>query len=354
MLFQDKRLAGITGVRWSAGPKKWADSDEVRTVSYRRSKKKIRTVQSEQKKRKIEAKSQLLQSKACAPSLPGKQLRLWKKTMKGSLTVEAAICLPIVLFLCVLLLQPLQAMGEQRQLQNRMEAVAKDAALAAYTGTLAAEQRNPDIADGGEGQAVMDALAGGAIRAQVLTGKTEKALKNVRFTTLKLPQEETDGMVQLELDYDLKLPFSLFRLPAVHMSSVVSRRAWIGSAGGRGRARYGQGSHSDGFDLDEAGNRLVYVGKGGSRYHKDRHCHYIDNQMKPVPAESVKTLKNSAGRHYQACASCKPGHTGTVYIFPEGTSYHAGQDCKAIGSYAQVYKLEEVAYLGPCSYCSKG
>lgn len=346
---------GKVAERMAKRPSKRIYAARRDSAAYRENRKQIRTAQSETKEKHVTDNRHAIPEQACVPSFSGKW-GAWLNAYEfgASLTVEAAICLPLVLFLCVLLLQPLRAMGEQRQLQNRMEAAAKDTALAAYIATLSPEQKNPDLKESQRtGKPLLQAVGAGAVTARVLAGHSENALKNLHFTQLKLPQEKEDEMIQLELSYELKLPFSLFRLPPVRMTSVVNRRAWVGAAGGRGRALYGIENRADGFGMDGAGNQLVYVGRNGTRYHRDRHCHYIDNQMQAVPGETIEAQRNASGGKYHPCASCKPAQKGMVYIFSDGTSYHRTQDCKAVGSYAQVYRLEEVAYLGPCSYCSR-
>ena len=291
--------------------------------------------------------------------------------LSGSLTVEAALCLPLLLFSCFLLLTPCRVMEERRQLQNRMEAVAKDAAMAAYVvGTASALLEEKNGTEHGMSEEWLKPVSEAAAAVRILAGTQAKHLKRMRFELLEFPDfasqeekavsegteiaEQADSMIRMTLACEMHMPFPVFRLPAVKLTSVVNRRAWIGAKGGRGRFRFGEEGKQDGFDVDDAGNKLVYVGKNGTRYHIDRHCHYIDNRMRPVDGTSIDALRNSYGGRYHACVTCKPGKSGIVYIFESGSSYHADTSCRAISSSASIYKIEEVAHLGPCSYCSKG
>lgn len=46
--------------------------------------------------------------------------------------------------------------------------------------------------------------------------------------------------------------------------------------------------------------------------------------------------------------------TGTVYIMPNGSSYHTRMDCSSVVSYVREVPLREVKHLGACSYCGEG
>lgn len=226
-----------------------------------------------------------------------------------SLTVEAALCLPLFLFTALMLLAPMKMLDSRRQLQNTMEAAAKDMALAAYVENLmeeggeglinragAAGDALSDIAGG-----ITDGLNTGFTAARVLASLDQKLYQNPYFETCDILK---DDMIEMELHYELRLPFEIFGIDGIPMSSVVHRRAWTGSEGGRGAENYGAGggaeTPADGFDRDEDGDRVVYVGKTSTVYHKDRHCHYLDNVLQKVPGETVGELRNASGGKYHA------------------------------------------------------
>lgn len=299
--------------------------------------------------------------------------------LSGSLTVEAALCLPILLFSVYFLMAPLHVMETQRKLQNVMEASAKDMAQAAYLSRQADHLLKESVRKEASIETLIKAAGTGAVRAKILhAASADGVLEQPRFVNKKIldfaagqengsetgiaaaaediygdrsEKEENNEMIQMELRYNVRFPIPVFQMKPVSLSSVVSRRAWVGAKGGRGRYQYGQQA-ADGWDRDAEGKIIVYVGKNGTRYHKERNCHYIYNKLQAVSGSKIDSMHNSSGARYQPCISCKPSKKGMVYIFEEGKSYHAGADCKAIGSYAKAVRLEEAENLGPCSYCS--
>ncbi|MDO4266478.1 MAG: hypothetical protein Q4C63_08490 [Eubacteriales bacterium] len=304
-----------------------------------------------------------------------------KKRIPASLTIEAALCLPVFLFAALILLAPMKMMDEKRQLQNVMEAAAKDMAQAAYIERLL-EEEGSGFLSGGEGtgngaeQDAGKAASEGSGEGSLFEGFTEgiknglntgytagRVLASLNGAVIRNPYFEAcdilrSDMIEMELHYDMRLPFPVFGIESIPMSSVVNRRAWTGSEGGRGADRYGPGNLTDGdgsgYDLDEEGDEVVYIGKTSTVYHKSRKCHYLDNVLKPVSGDTVDTLRNASGGKYHACTSCRPGTGGTVYIMENGTAYHRDGSCRAIGAYVEEIKRKDAAHLDGCSYCTKG
>ena len=286
----------------------------------------------------------------------------------GSLTIEAALGLPLLLFFMLMVFTPIHVMDEQRHIQNAMEAAAKDMSVRAYIEGLSeelvsdSELKKDIVGTLFMGMEMLDII--GLIKDLKLDSIKDISLGENHLTGLDITEgsyteEESekatsDEMVFFELKYKIKWPISLFDTGSYSLSSIVNRRKWIGSEGGRGRDKFGEGLKKDGYDIDEEGDPIVYVGKTATRYHVDRHCHYIDNVMSAVAGEDIEELRNSSGGRYHACPSCDARPEGTVYIFESGTSYHSSEECKSIGSYARVCKLSEVEHLGPCSYCGGG
>lgn len=284
-----------------------------------------------------------IQKRACVSSF-----------LQGSLTVETALCLPVLLFAAYFLMLPLKVMEAQRRLQNVMEASVKDLTQAAYVSRLSQDLvKENAVADAAQ---ILDAAKAGAAREKIIQAGMNKPLEHPKFrgNSSKGSIAGTENeLIQMELEYEVSFSVPIFHMSPVRLSSVASRRAWVGAEGGRGRAQYSGQQAEDGWDRDSEGNIIVYIGKNGTRYHRNKNCHYINNQLKAVDGTSVDELRSSSGAKYRPCASCRPKKTGTVYIFEEGRSYHAKTDCKSIISYAKAVKLEDVKGLGPCTYCSK-
>lgn len=315
-----------------------------------------------------------------------------KPRLNASLTVEAALCFPLVIAAIFLLSIPLRVIESRRLLQNTMERNAKHLALGAYAASVGEEFLDPKSDTAAQLSSALSGISLAGAGIDILRSLDSGLFCNAHFSELRgaahsdaespasaigaesssgnAPVSRTDSsgnetstapgasetpqndLITLRLEYDVRLPFRFFSFDRIPMSSVSSRRAWVGADGGRGRARYASRTDDAHYDLDTDGNRIVYVGKNGTRYHKNRHCHYLDNKMTMVSGAEIDTLRNASGGVYHACSSCKPDKSGSVYIFENGSSYHSSEACKSLASYAQSIKLSEAEHLGPCSYCS--
>ena len=272
-------------------------------------------------------------------------------SLRASLTVEAAIALPLFIFMMFILVFPLKVMEEERRIQNTAEGVGRQFAAAEYVKDIGEELLNKD----GDSNEYLQTIAGGIEEGAALGIILAKAMS---FKSINMPyfgddtavfSGDSEDMFKVRLLYEIELPFSTYTISSLSRSIIVSRRAWTGSDGGRGRSKY-SGDEGDGEDEPE---RRVYLGKTSTVYHEDPNCHYLSNVMQTADASHMEALRNESGGKYHACPSCKPGKSGTVYYFGSGTAYHSSEHCKAITAYSRSVPLSEVGDMRACSYCGK-
>lgn len=259
--------------------------------------------------------------------------------------------LPLFLFSMSLLILPMKIMDTSRIMQAVAESVCRDASVYAYTFVKKKNGDASELKDSGNPEQdesssrIMGFLSGNGL-ALYAAEKAKEQTKDLHVKNI-LPLRSdcmSDGEnIRITLDYTYSLPFSVFGLPGIPQQVTAYRRAWIGD-------QTGQEESSREEDSDE--DPIVYVGKSSTRYHLSRSCHYLSNDLSPVPLSAVSALRNSGGAKYHACPRCSGGVTGgTVYIMESGTAYHADPDCTAIISYVRAVRKSTVEYLGPCSYC---
>lgn len=267
---------------------------------------------------------------------------------KGSLTLEAALSLPLFLFACVCLMMPMKIMGRQRQIQAAAEAVGEELSKYAYLSdcmergkaeTVDAERERLEEEED-FGSRAESALTAGYAALGIMSRINGEWVEQVSFAGTEIGPDE---MVHIVMSYRLRLPFSVLGLDSIPMETICSRRMWTGADGNRLRKGAGE---------EEEEEEIVYIGKSSSRFHRNRSCHYLDNDLKQVPAEEIEGLRNQEGKRYQSCKACGSGGAeGSVYVMPYGTSYHTSGSCSAIIAYVQAVPLSQVEHLGPCSYC---
>lgn len=266
----------------------------------------------------------------------------------ASMTLEAVLALTLFVFASVSLLLPMKILNTDRKLQTALEAVGEDFSRYAYLQD-ALEQGRLDQIPGADAFAkgfcknLGPAAAAGYVYAKMLeyadTGNLE------RLSVLDSSFREDGEWFDLVVDYEIRMPFPVLGLNRISRTARCRRRAWIGKPGTDGDGASGAGGEED---------EIVYVGKNSTRYHRNRNCHYLSNDLKAVSLEQAGSLRNQSGGKYAPCSVCGPGHSGqTVYIMPSGSSYHTDADCRAIRAYVRAVKLSEVKHLGPCSYCSR-
>lgn len=266
------------------------------------------------------------------------------------MTIEAALVFPLFLFAMVMLMTLFTVMDRQRQVQAVLETVCEDISRLAYADyeikrgetkiQKPGEEFEQYFGQGGMGESLIRAYVELRLRSQ-LDMKTIRGLSLAGSNLL-----EEGETVDLVAKYEIRLPFPVFRIRGVPTVSRSRRRAWIGKDGGW----LNDGELGEGDSDDE----IVYVGKGSTRYHQNRGCHYLSNQLISVALSAIDTYRNESGGKYYACARCGKDAKGTVYIMKSGSSYHSSASCSSIIAYVRAVKKSEVAHLGACSYCSGG
>lgn len=274
------------------------------------------------KKRSVTLQVRILEMKN---HIAGKRSSL---SASASLTLEAALVLPLFLFAGIILMMPFRIMDVHRQVQAVGEYVSEEIGQAAYLSRYTKEESFWNTA-------AAWAYAEAAVRNRL------KDLPVSQVSLLRSSFLEDGETVDLVVDYEIEMPFSVLGLESVEVTNRSFRRAWVGEDG-----------RSEG-DQDEEKDVVVYVGKKSTRYHVSRTCHYLHNDLTAVAAGEVEYRRNDSGSRYTPCARCGGDGNETVYIMPSGTHYHSSPSCSAIGAYVKAVWKSEVEYLGACSYCGK-
>jgi len=263
----------------------------------------------------------------------------------GSLTIEAAMALPLFLFAVMILMTPMKLLNDGRKIQTALDITGEE--LSQYVSALKELKRGEDLSAAGLNE-LPDGFLEGITEQSILLyvrmkmGKYEvyqdaESVSFLRSSVLK--DKET---IDLIMDYRIRLPFPVLGLKSVPMSARCFRRAWIGNT-----LLY----------EDESGDteEMVYVGRDSTRYHKKRTCHYLYNHIRAVNETDLESIRNTGGGIYKPCSRCsslaKEG--SIVYIMPSGEKFHSSRECSAITAYVRFVPISEVIHLGACSYCSQ-
>lgn len=270
------------------------------------------------------------------------------KRLKASMTVEAALCLPLFLFFAAALMEPMRWLDRQRKVQAAIEHFCGDLSQYVYINEVGMENGY-----GGDGKTPEDVyegeyleLASDTAAGLWLKGKLKDYAENIAIK--KVHVLDSSGDIWVEAEYKEKLPFFRLKEGGALMHAASKRRSWIGI---NGKLKLDGTDNAGDKDTEET---MVYVGAGMGKYHMYRDCHYISNQYETVLLSEAKEIKNTFGGRYKACSRCakEKDFNGSVYITSSGEHYHFSKSCSAMVSYVRSVPLSEVEHLGLCSYCA--
>lgn len=251
-------------------------------------------------------------------------------SLKGSLTVEAAVALPLFFFTMVTVIQLCNVMDTAARLGSALCETSEEIAISAYA------------TEYGEGDSVLP----GAVsviygRNAVLRRAGDTGgVKNINFLLSSFLEESE--MVHLVMTYQMKLPAAGIPIPGIYFLQRGSVRGWTGRSGSSGE---------EGTDENDASGQAVYVTEHGTVYHKDLECSHIRLSIHQVFRDSLKQLRNSSGGKYHACERCGKQGGAEVFITEDGDRYHSSLGCSGLKRTIREISLKEAGGLRPCSKC---
>ena len=256
-------------------------------------------------------------------------------SLPASMTVEAALVLPLTLFFFLALLQPVTWFDRQRKVQTAMERIGEE--ISQY-GILAESVET--------GDSELPAFCTDAAAALWIRGRAGQYADHV--TVKKADVYGENGEIEFVTEYQEAIPFFEAVLGKQTETVAVKRRSWIGIHG----KLKGDGAYQDG-DGDERTD-MVYVGAGMGRYHLFRDCHYISNEYMTVTRSEAEN-GSVPGEKRTPCAICGKKGDGSenVYITMAGEHYHYDKNCRSMMSYVREVPKSEAEHLGLCSYCAR-
>lgn len=104
----------------------------------------------------------------------------------------------------------------------------------------------------------------------------------------------------------------------------------------------------------------VYVTKNASVYHRRRSCQYLNVSIRTVLGKDVGKERNLDRSKYYACPKCTKNRTkkerreDVVYITEYGNRYHDSILCRELKRDIRLVPMKEAQGLKPCSSCGGG
>ena len=240
------------------------------------------------------------------------------KKVRGSLTVEAALSLPLLLAVMAAVLFLYDVMQVEYAVENALEMAAAKTAVQTVEHPLILEQKARTIF-------YREMWDSGHLCEYVTWG-----LGGFSWQGTKVDEEYID----LRVSYQVKTP-----VPFLPMRSFrFSKEVWM--------------HRFHGLSCEEKDSKAgdwVYVTLNGTVYHKTRECTHLKLSIQSVLAELLKP-------HYAPCSLCAKDEAMplTVYITQEGDCYHTKLSCSGLKRTVYMIPIEEIGGRAPCQRCGGG
>lgn len=243
---------------------------------------------------------------------------------KGSITVEAAMAVPIFFLAVVSLLYLMEIMAIQTSIRSGLQYAGKQAAKdAAVVTVIMPSHIESDV---------IHAVGPERLERSIVVGGSGGISCNRSRMSAKT------GIGELVVTYKVRLPIPMFRIQPIEYQEKMRIKAWTGY-------------EKTGFEMND--DTTVYITETGLVYHKDYLCTHLDLSIRMVAASELNSLRNVGGGKYYPCEHCMRNGGGSVYITDTGDRYHGSLSCSGLKRTIYAVPLSEVIGKGACSRCGR-
>ena len=245
-------------------------------------------------------------------------------SFKGSVTVEAAMAVPIFFFAILCLIYLFEIMAIQTAIHSGMQ----------YAGKIAMQESYPlsVIIPGSIEEDIVTAIGAKRLDQSIVVGGSAGIDCSSSYMSPRT------GIGKIVAEYKVSIPVPVFSIREIKQTESIRIKAWTGYE----KEVFGQ-----------LGEETVYITETGLVYHQDYHCTYLDLSIHMVNTSEIGGLRNSDGGKYYACRLCHGGESNHVYITDDGSKYHGSLSCSGLKRTVYAVPLSEVIGKGGCVRCVK-
>lgn len=243
---------------------------------------------------------------------------------KASITVEAAIAVPLFFFAVISLLYLMEMMAIHTAVRSGVQYAGRELAKEAYV--IPAVMPSKVEAD------VVNAIGADRLNRSIVEGGSG----GIRCE--KSWMSPATGISSLTAEYKIKLPIPIFQVPPVTYEVSMKVKGWTGYV----KSAFGN-------EKEET----VYVTETGLVYHKNYHCTHLELSVQMVPSAEIPDRRNESGGKYYPCEQCKGTAAGGVFITNTGDRYHSTLGCSGLKRTIYAVPVSEAVGKGACKRCGK-
>ena len=240
----------------------------------------------------------------------------------ASMSVEAALVLPIFLFFIMTILMGIEIVRAQSNVWGSLCQSESDYFFRQCTEILRYQSFTEEVGNGS-------------------LGKDEKIqIRN-----------ESDvfgtGKIEIYANYQIKsfiswMPIRITGQEKLKFEERIFGHAFVGYHG----PVDGNGGNVQG--------EYVFVTKTGVRYHNNIECVSLKIHPTAVPYDEISEKRNADGGKYYPCERCRPKRQGVVFLTKEGDRYHRESNCSSLKRTVYAITLRQAIEEGktPCARCN--
>lgn len=248
------------------------------------------------------------------------------KQSRGSLTVEAALLLPLFFLGMTALICVMDIYRIQSQVNVSLNESAKELGMYAY-----AARNHPD-------ESPVGIVSDGVCIAYAKAKLDKEEGVTVNLTRSRYQNQR----VELVADISYRIPAAPIPLPEIKFQSWARVHDWTG---------YTAGQNNQGQSNDE----LVYITDRQTVYHTFSGCSHLNLSIIQTTPEQAGKMRNKNGAKYYACPHCvnSDGTNQICYITEQGNRYHESRSCQSLSRSVRLVPKSETNGIGECSRCAQ-
>ncbi len=275
-----------------------------------------------------------------APSSEGTSL-IWPERERGSVSVEAALVLPVFMICILGLFSVLNYLRVYGSMLSQLKEMGDPIAVYGYALELTEEE-----ADSTEDSDILEFIAqsllfsegylSSVLQLQWADTTGEETIvggsSGVSFLGSVLDTEEKEVSIHAHYEVQAILPLGILN---TSLSNHYYSKLWTG------------------YEEETASEEMVYITANSEVYHLTDSCSYLRLSVKAVSVDQLSALRNSSGARYRSCSLCGSDAltAGTCYITTDGDCYHTSSSCSGLKRTVYQVPLSQVGDKRPCSRC---
>lgn len=276
---------------------------------------------------------------------------------KGSLTVEACLVLPLLLFFCIQLMSIISLIRLHSSMEAALHQTVSALSVSAYLINASEKEgisaKEGERVDRAEITALLEKGAGSVfVKNQVVKKAGKEYLEHSMiqggssgiFVTDCQILSDNKETIDVSIAYKVKPFVDILGFSGFTMGNRCKMKAWTGYP-----------LEEKPWEKAELEEEIVYITETGTVYHKRTDCTHLKLSIQTVGLEGIGELRNQEGRKYYPCETCHPVSAGSAaYITTQGNRYHGSLECSGLKRTVYAVLISQTGGREPCSRCGAG